>query len=465
MKNRVSRREFLQMGGAVTAATILASCAPAATPTAAPVATKPPAATPTLAPAATPTTVPPPAKVHEIMHWSWLGASDAEVWAKLIAQFNEAHTDVQIKLLDVPPDQYATKILATAATGQAPDFGNDTGGTRAEFVDKKVIVPMDGYLRDAGLDLNDFVEGSLQDCRYPQFGDNLWQMPVDMMSFQMEINIDHAEESGLDINKPPTTGDELIEWAKAMTRYEGDKVVRSGFLLTGSGLHVNLMWYIPAFQWGFRNLSDDLKSCAVNPEGAYKAAEWLLALFDKHKVATRDITDRYKAFGTGEGSMFITGPWTLSGYIKQGLNFMTVLVPKIGDELATQRSTGTLEMFVQEDKSRYARTAEALTWLSDNGWIWVTVGRGASPRKSVLAKPDYKTAGHPWKVRGAFVEGLEIAKSGPAKIKAGPDFTAYTSTNVMHRTLDPVWLGQKDFDTAFKELVAEWNKLLEKEWA
>ena len=51
--------------------------------------------------------------------------------------------------------------------------------------------------------------------------------------------------------------------------------------------------------------------------------QWVLDLFDKYKVSTRDVTDRYKAFGTGQGSIFWTGPWTLNGYVQQKLTFRT----------------------------------------------------------------------------------------------------------------------------------------------
>src|SRR5258706_25045 len=68
-------------------------------------------------------------KVHaadpiELVHWSWLSASDAEVWTQMIQNFNDAHKDkgVQIKMETVPDDQYETKVLAAAASGQAPDF-------------------------------------------------------------------------------------------------------------------------------------------------------------------------------------------------------------------------------------------------------------------------------------------------------------------------------------------------------
>ena len=66
-------------------------------------------------------------KVHaadpiELVHWSWLSASDAEVWTQMIQNFNDAHKDkgVQIKMETVPDDQYETKVLAAAASGLEP---------------------------------------------------------------------------------------------------------------------------------------------------------------------------------------------------------------------------------------------------------------------------------------------------------------------------------------------------------
>jgi len=81
----------------------------------------------------------------ELNHWSWLSASDGEVWQQVINNFNDAHKDkgVQIKLTLVPDDQYNTKVLASAATGQAPDFGWGTAGQRAQWAKDGVIVPMD----------------------------------------------------------------------------------------------------------------------------------------------------------------------------------------------------------------------------------------------------------------------------------------------------------------------------------
>ena len=81
----------------------------------------------------------------EIVHWSWLAASDGEIWAQMIAAFNEAHKDkgVSIKMEVVPEEQYTTKVLAASATGRAPDFGWGTAGLRAKMVKDGVLVPLD----------------------------------------------------------------------------------------------------------------------------------------------------------------------------------------------------------------------------------------------------------------------------------------------------------------------------------
>ncbi len=246
----------------------------------------------------------------ELNHWSWLSASDGEVWQKMIDSFNDAHKDqgVQIKLTLVPDDQYDTKILASAASGQAPDFGWGTAGQRAQWAKDGVIVPQDDLAKQAGLDLNDFTPFSMQSSRYAKYDNKLFMIPMDLMSLQPEVNLDIVKEAGLDPEKFPTDGDTLIEWAKAMTKRDGDKVTRSGIMMTGSGVQPTVTWGIVSQQMGFRRASDDLKTACVNPDAGKKAMQWVLDLFDKHKVSTRDITDRYKAFGTGQGGIFWTGP-------------------------------------------------------------------------------------------------------------------------------------------------------------
>jgi ABC-type glycerol-3-phosphate transport system substrate-binding protein len=404
----------------------------------------------------------------ELVHWSWLSASDGAIWAQMIDAFNEAHKGkgVSIRLEVIPFDQYVTKLLASSVTGKAPDFGWGDAGLRADMVKNEVVVPLDDLAVAAGLDLADFDGPLLDAVRYRKYGDGIYSIPMDVMSMQPEINLDHVAEAGLPVPEGPgdgpQNGEELLEWAKAMTVRDGDNVARSGIMMTGSGPHPTVTWGIVAHQMGFRRVNDDLTEASINPDAGKAAMQWVLDLFDEHKVATREIADRYKAFGTGEGSIFWTGPWTLNGYVEQGLNFATTLMPQIGDERATFFAMGGLEIYRQNDPGRYEAAMAAIKWISDNSFLWTTVGRGVSPRKSIRARPDYITAGHPWKVRGAFIEGLEIATIMPVPVPTGVDYSIYSGSNFLATTLDGVWAGQTSIDDAMERLTQRWQEGLDK---
>lgn len=395
--------------------------------------------------------------VLEIKHWSWLVASDGEVWGKMIDAFNAEHKDVQIKMDVINPDEYNTKVLAGVAAGQAPDFGWGTGGLRSQWINDGALVAMDEVISKVGLDLTDFTDASLKVSRYPKFNNQTYMIPMDAMTLAMEVNLDHAKEAGLDISQAPTDNDSLLKWAKAMTKLDGDKVSRSGIMMTGSGVQPTVTWGLVSAQMGFKRASDDLKTAAINPDAGAAAMQWILDLFDVQKVSTRDVTDRYKAFGTGEGSMFWTGPWTLQGYIDQGLNFATVPFPQVGKEKHGYFELGGLEMYTQQDTGRYQATMDAIKWLSDNCFLWTTKGRGASVRKSILAREDYKSAGHPWAVRGAFVEGMDIADLAPIPVLAADDFEIYSGGNFLATTIAAVIAGEKTIDQMMQEITEKWQ--------
>jgi ABC-type glycerol-3-phosphate transport system substrate-binding protein len=398
----------------------------------------------------------------ELVHWSPLTASDGDVWAQMIANFNTAHKDkgVSIKIEVIPWDDYVTKVLAAAGGGAAPDFGWGDA-TRAGMAKDGVTLNMDDLAKSAGLDVADFSEFALDQCKFERYAPGLRMVPMDLMCLQPEVNTDHVKEAGLDIAKWPEDGNGLIEWAKAMTKRDGDKVTRSGIMMTGSGVQPTVTWGIVAEQMGFKRISDDYKSVCVNPDAGKAAMQWVLDLFDKHKVSTRDVTDRYKAFGSGQGSVFWTGPWTVSGYVGQKLPFATKTFPKIGSQRITYFEHGGLEMYVQKDTSRYAATMDAVKWLSDNSFLWCTKGRGTSPRKSVLAMDGYKTAGHPWEVRGPFVEGMEYAKAiAGYPILQGQEFNIYSGGNFLAKTLEQCWAGNASIDDTMKKLQDGWTKLL-----
>ena len=56
---------------------------------------------------------------------------------------------------------------------------------------------------------------------------------------------------------------------------------------------------------------------------------------------------------------------------------------------------------------------EAIKWLSDNSWLWVTGARGVTPRLSLLDRSDYNTTdtnGFLPKYRLAYIDGMKYCR-------------------------------------------------------
>ncbi len=146
--------------------------------------------------------------------------------------------------------------------------------------------------------------------------------------------------------------------------------------------------------------------------------QWVLDLFDKHKVSTRDVTDRYKAFGTGQGGHLLDRPWTLNGYLGQKLNFQTSLFPNVG---------GALHHLSRDGWPRALRPERQEPLRGDHGGGEVAVGQqppvdhrsAAAPRRASRSWSGRTTRAPaaPWAVRGAFVDGMAFATEGEIPVR------------------------------------------------
>jgi len=392
----------------------------------------------------------------EIVHWSWYSASDNTDWSHLISTFNTANKDMQIRQEFVPDDTYGTKLLASSATGSAPDFGTAQNGRTANWAKQGVTYALEPALKQAGLDLADFDQRSLDVCTY--YG-SLHMLPMDVSSMAVLLNVPYAKAAGLDPSKPPKTGAELIEWAQKMTVKQGSTVTRSGWMLTGSGAQPLVVWSVVAYQMGFRRASPNLKEAGLNPEAGARAAQWVLDCFDKYQVSTTQIagSDRYRAYGAGQAAMFFTGPWAIRGYADAKLDFVSFPLPKIGNDTSTYYEVDGIEMYTQKDTGRYKATAQALKWLSDNSVPWVTTGRVDSPRKSIRASAAFKSGGWPNAYKAGFIDGMAEAQITDIPIVSAEDFEIYGAGIFPAKTMDLVWAKQLAPAAAMTQLTQKWQ--------
>ena len=267
---------------------LLAACGAASAPpaaTQAPVAPKPaataqPAAT-VAAPAATaaapaPTVVVPPGAV-KITFWYALAGAQGKVVEAMVDKYNKSQSAVAVEVIfQGSYADIAQKLTAGIAAKSVPDVAQMGGAPT--MGDSGAVINMADLVSAA--DKADIFDGFWE---YNKYKGQIVSMPFNNSVPLLYYNVDLFKAAGLDPAKPPTTWDELVTAAKALTKdTNGDgKPDQWGF-----NTHTDTHWYFSAMlmQNGGKVLSDDGKKVVYNGPEALEALQFWGDLVNKHKV-------------------------------------------------------------------------------------------------------------------------------------------------------------------------------------
>jgi multiple sugar transport system substrate-binding protein len=153
---------------------------------------------------------------------------------QLIEQFNAENPDVVVVQETFPFDAYQQRVATAIAAGQGPDvvqlfYGYVSAWQRAGYVEplpqehishewiEEYFIPM--------------VESVKIDGEY-------YGLPTAVRSLALFYNKDMFREAGLDPESPPTTWDEFVEVAKALTVERGPLFERIGYGFGGQDHHL-----------------------------------------------------------------------------------------------------------------------------------------------------------------------------------------------------------------------------------
>jgi len=185
------------------------------------------------------------------------------------------------------------------------------------------------------------------------YGNKMMGVPFCFYSEVLYYNKDHFAEAGL--KTPPDTMDQLVEYARKLTKYDNQgNVERSGLSMRFAGHPSGTcekFWALGLLPFG----GDILTEGSVpgkyhngfDNEAGYKALNLYLDLIYKYKVTDFNIKQDSEAFGQGKAAMFEREQWVV-GYMKTNapnINYDAAALPK-----GTQRATFaiTRNMFVPQ---------------------------------------------------------------------------------------------------------------------
>ena len=165
----------------------------------------------------------PAAEKQTIKFWNGFTGFDQETLTKRIEEYNAGDHPATIEMEIMPWDTLYEKLATTVSSGEGPDvvaFSFQRIGTYAR---EGVIVPINDVF-DNGVDKSVIPAGLLDNMNY---GDDVYATPMNLSTMMLYYNKDLLAEAGLET--PPANWEELSDYAKQLTKVNGDVVEQYGF--------------------------------------------------------------------------------------------------------------------------------------------------------------------------------------------------------------------------------------------
>lgn len=171
------------------------------------------------------------------------------------------------------------KLIAAVAAGNPPTISQVFPNWTDVLIQANAIVPMEKFIKGP----DGLTEEELDDI-FPvlreanTFNGVMWTMPFNKSLYLIFYNVELFKQNNL---KFPETWDELLAVAKALTREEGGRTIRYGFVVRPT------IEYFTTFL--LTNGGDFMKAggkeMAFNSPAGVEALQFLVDLVHKHKVA------------------------------------------------------------------------------------------------------------------------------------------------------------------------------------
>lgn len=204
-----------------------------------------------------------------ITYWQYDFASRIDAMNQLIAQFEAANPDIIVVQETFPYDAYQQRVAAATAAGEGPDvvqlfYGWAAAWQRAGYVEP---IPQDKLSHE-------WIESYfIPMAQAGKIGGEYYGLPTAVRALALFYNKDMMAASGLDPNSPPTTWDEFVAAAQAMTVKRGPLFTQIGYGPGGQDHH--LIRTVLTTQLGATPYSADGTTVQYGGEaGAQALATW-----------------------------------------------------------------------------------------------------------------------------------------------------------------------------------------------
>jgi multiple sugar transport system substrate-binding protein len=351
---KLTRREFLVLGGSATAATILAACA---TPTEAP---KPPASSSSAAPASSAAPTPVPTKAPSTIEFlAWGDTTDGPAWEKLKPAYEARFAGQKVNLTPVadPNNNFYTKLQTMFAGGTPPDLASFQGWEWQVYADKNLLAPIDDFVTRDKVTAP-FPQGYASVDQSVKRKGKMYLIPLQMATMVMFYAKKNFDDASIKYPTDDWTFEQFVELAQKLTNATNKKF---GYQANTNWFR-DIGWIVLTGKREFDNIIDPKKAQFNTPE-IVKMLQTVASDMPYTFKAAPLPTDTSGAFtiNTGACAMKYEGPWflpqlnspTLREQKKQ-VEFDVVRMPKGAGSGRPHRGWGEGVAIVKTAKSEAA---------------------------------------------------------------------------------------------------------------
>ena len=259
-------------------------------------------------------------EVTELTMWGSWGGDQVGQLEKQLESFNSSQTQYHVTY--AVQDSMEQKLLTAIASNEVPDIVLWDRFNTGVYAPKGALAPLDDYIAKDNVDMSQFYAPAVDEMTANGV---VYGIPLTVDSRILFYNKDLLEEAEVD-PASITDWNSLRDAAIKLTKWDGDKLVQSGFSLKDVGLFNNWIG-----QAGGKMIDDSTNppTAAFNSEAGLKVLDYWNQLLNEDKVYQLGFEDGFGGDGFKAGKVSITfnGPWTLESYKEAGLNFGVIGQP------------------------------------------------------------------------------------------------------------------------------------------
>ncbi|MCW5744643.1 MAG: ABC transporter substrate-binding protein [Alphaproteobacteria bacterium] len=386
----------------------------------------------------------------------------AREMTRLVKQFNDSQKDVEVTAVYTGSyDDTKLKAQAAAKAGKPPAVVLMSANFNVDLKIAGDIVSLEPMLAAEGTTREKFLADFWPALHANATVDGeLYGVPFQNSTPLLYYNKEHFKQAGLDPDKPPRTWAEFVDAAIKLTKRDGEKVERYGFMMPGTYDYLGWLMSALSMSNGGRYFNEDYGGeVYYDTPSMLGAARLVEDMIHKHKVMPAGVVEAggvSTSFFAGKASMVMLSTGSLS-FIRDNMKapYNVAFVPR-NVRNAVPIGGASLVMFKGQTEDSRRAGWKFVRWLSSpeilGGWSRFT-GYFA-PRRSAYELAEMKT----------FIGQHPDAKVALDQLAyAQPWFATYQTVAVrkaLEDEIQAVMNGKKKAEQAVKDAQRKADELL-----